>query len=107
VLDWSDAGVTWGMIVLGAALLLGIFSRLASAGLAVLILSFYLAMPPLPGWPDSPRLEGHYLIINKTLIEALALGALAFIPTGCWAGFDGLLQSCCPWCRSSTRVSSI
>ena len=52
-------------------------------------------MPPLPGWPESPRLEGHYVLINKTLIEVIALLALTFIPTGRWAGIDGLLCLCC------------
>ena len=66
-----------------------------SFGLALLILSFYAAMPPLPGWPEGPRQEGHYLLINKTLIEAIALLALTFIPTGRWAGLDGLLGLCC------------
>jgi len=56
------------------------------------LLSFYLAMPPLPGWPDPPRAEGHYLLINKNIIEMLALLALATLPTGRWAGLDGLLQ---------------
>jgi uncharacterized membrane protein YphA (DoxX/SURF4 family) len=104
LLEYSDAGVTWGLIVLGGALMLGLFSRLASAAGALLVLSFYLAMPPLPGYPEVPRAEGHYLIINKTLIEALALGALAFIPTGRWAGVDGLLCTLCPWCRSEAAT---
>ncbi len=93
LLDWSDVGVTWGLLVLGGGLLLGLFSRLASFGLGILVLSFYLAMPPLPGWPEGPRLEGHYLIVNKTLIEVLALFALTFIPTGRWAGLDALLSA--------------
>ena len=53
-------------------------------------------MPPLPGWPESPRVEGHYVLINKTLIEVIALLALTFIPTGRWAGVDGLFQLFCP-----------
>jgi uncharacterized membrane protein YphA (DoxX/SURF4 family) len=94
-LEWSDALVKWGLLVLGALLMLGLFSRLSSFATAFLILSFYLAMPPLPGWPESPRLEGHYLLINKTLIEVIALFALTFIPTGRWAGLDALLCACC------------
>lgn len=90
-LEWSDFLVKWGLVVLGGCLMLGLFSRCASVTTALLVLSFYLAMPPLPGWPESPRLEGHYLLINKTLIEIIALFALTFIPTGRWAGVDGLL----------------
>lgn len=106
MLQWSDAAVTWGLIVLGAGLLLGLFARLASALGAILVLSFYLAMPPLPGWPESPRLEGHYLLINKTLIEVLALGALTFIPTGRWAGVDGLLQFLIPGCCGGRQAQA-
>ena len=92
ILEWSDALVMWSLIVLGGCLLLGFCTRYACFLTGLLILSFYLAMPPLPGWPESLRLEGHYLIINKTLIEVLALFALSFIPTGRWAGLDGILQ---------------
>jgi uncharacterized membrane protein YphA (DoxX/SURF4 family) len=93
-LEISDAVVKGGLAALGGCLLLGFLSRASSMLLALLVLSFYLAMPPLPGWPESPRLEGHYLLINKTLIEVIALLALAFIPTGRWAGLDGLLCCC-------------
>ena len=98
LLEWSDAAVMWGLLVLGACLMLGLLSRVSSLAAALLILSFYLAMPSLPGWPESPRLEGHYLVINKTLIEVIALLALTFIPTGRWAGLDGLLQFVLPSC---------
>lgn len=100
LLELSDFTVKWSLVLLGAFLMLGIFARFSSAAMALLVLSFYLAMPPLPGWPESPRLEGHYLLINKTLIEIIALAALACIPTGRWAGVDGLLGLCC--CKSKT-----
>ena len=45
---------------------------------------FFLAMPPLPGWPESPRAEGHYLYINKNIIEMLALLVLATTASGRW-----------------------
>jgi uncharacterized membrane protein YphA (DoxX/SURF4 family) len=96
-LEWSDRAVAWGLVIIGSGLMLGLFSRLCSFGGAVLVLSFFLAMPPLPGWPESPRLEGHYLFINKTLIEVLALSALTFLPTGRWAGVDALLYRLWPW----------
>ena len=46
----------------------------------------------MPYLPESPKAEGHYLYINKNIIEMFALLALAFLPTGRWAGLDGLLQ---------------
>jgi uncharacterized membrane protein YphA (DoxX/SURF4 family) len=102
MLEWSDAIVKWSLVVLGACLMLGLLSRVSSFATALLLLSFYLAMPSLPGWPESPRLEGHYLVINKTLIEVIALLALTFIPTGRWAGLDALWCLCC---RSKAKVS--
>ena len=95
LLEISDAIVKWSLVVLGACLMLGLLSRVSSLATALLIFSFYIAMPPLPGWPESPRLEGHYVLINKTLIEVIALLALTFVPTGRWAGLDGLLCLCC------------
>jgi uncharacterized membrane protein YphA (DoxX/SURF4 family) len=106
VLEWSDRIVEWGLVVIGGALLVGLFSRLASAAGCLLVLSFFLAMPPLPGWPESPRLEGHYLFVNKTLIEVFALAALACMATGRWVGVDALLYAMWPrsWLRR-LRVS--
>ena len=45
----------------------------------------------MPGWPESPRAEGHYLWINKNVIEMLALLTLATTRSGRWVGLDGLL----------------
>ena len=96
----------WSLLILGACLLLGFFSRFTSLLTALLILSFYLAMPPLPGWPEDP-LEGHYMVVNKTMIEVIALFALTFIPTGRWAGLDGLLQFVIPGCcRTSPKETA-
>jgi uncharacterized membrane protein YphA (DoxX/SURF4 family) len=97
MLDWADRVVEYGLVVLGIALMVGLFSRVSSLLTGLMLLSFFLAMPPLPGWPESPRAEGHYLFINKTLIEVLALGALTFLPTGRWGGVDALLYALFPW----------
>jgi uncharacterized membrane protein YphA (DoxX/SURF4 family) len=88
----ADMATAWGLAVVGALLLLGLFTRLACVGGIGLLLLFYLAMPPLPWLPENPKSEGHYLLINKTLIEAIALGVLATLPTGRWAGLDGLMH---------------
>ncbi|MBI3412042.1 MAG: DoxX family protein [Planctomycetes bacterium] len=92
MLDWSDVIVKYGITAVGVCLLLGLFTRTACVAGAMYLLLFFLAIPPLPGWPDSPRAEGHYLFINKNIIELLALLALATTRSGRWAGLDGLLQ---------------
>ena len=85
-----DLATIAGLAGLGILLLLGFFSRIAAVSAAAMIFGFYLAMPPLPGLPEAPGPE-HSLIINKNLIEVLALGALACLPTGRWFGLDGAL----------------
>jgi uncharacterized membrane protein YphA (DoxX/SURF4 family) len=97
LLDWSDQIVKYGVLSVGLMLLLGLFTRLACLAGAGFLLMFFLAMPPLPGWPESPRSEGHYLYVNKNIIEMLALLVLATTPSGRWCGLDGLVQFFNPW----------
>jgi uncharacterized membrane protein YphA (DoxX/SURF4 family) len=84
----------WTLIGLGCLLLVGFFSRTAALGGAVLLLSFYLAVPPWPGVEDLAETAGpeHSFIINKNLIEVIALLAIASMPTGRWLGLDQLLS---------------
>jgi uncharacterized membrane protein YphA (DoxX/SURF4 family) len=91
-LDWIDFLVRWSLTVAGALLLLGLFTRPAAVLGAVLILSFYLAVPPLPGIPENLRLEG-YPYVNKNLIEVLTLLLLATTAVGRWAGLDALIHA--------------
>src|SRR5262249_18159146 len=57
-----DTTVKWALLVIGACLLLGLFTRLSCLAGAGLLLLFYIAMPPLP-WPaEGP--QGHFLLIN-------------------------------------------
>jgi uncharacterized membrane protein YphA (DoxX/SURF4 family) len=91
-LDWIDAVTRYGLTAVGACLLLGLFTRLACLGGAGFLLLFYLAMPALPWLPENPRAEGHYVFINKNIIEMLALLALATTRSGLWAGIDGLVR---------------
>jgi len=96
--DWivSNGGVlsavdflnTWGLIAIGAGLILGLFTRLAAyAGMGLLIM-YYLNNIPLIGMEYSMPAEGNYLIVSKTLIEAAALLVLALFPTGTVFGLD-------------------
>lgn len=70
----------WGMILIGAGLILGVFIRFASASGALLVLLYFVAYPPIPGYTVSVPAEGSYLWINKTLIEFFVLLAFVFIP---------------------------
>lgn len=48
--------------------------------------------PPLIGLEYTVPTEGSYLIISKTLIEAMALVLLAVFPSGLFAGLDAVVQ---------------
>lgn len=84
----SDAAM-WGLLILGTLLLLGLATPLAAIAGAVMLLNFYLVWPPWPGVPDSPSPD-HSLIVDKNLIECVALLAIAAMPTGRWFGLDGV-----------------
>jgi hypothetical protein len=58
---------------------------------AGMVLSFYLAVPPWPGVPPAPGPE-HSFIVDKNLIEVIALLSLACLPTGSWFGVDGIFR---------------
>jgi uncharacterized membrane protein YphA (DoxX/SURF4 family) len=89
-LDTMNYVVTYCVLIIGLCLMVGLLTRLAALGGAVFLLQIYLCIPPWPGLPDSPRAEGHYVIVDKNLIEMLACMALAFLPTGHWIGFDAI-----------------
>ena len=87
-----DALNIWGLILIGLALLLGCFARVASASGIVLLALYYLAQPPLIQTDYRIPLEGHYLLINKNVVELLALVVFLVLPTGTLWGIDRLVR---------------
>lgn len=81
----------WGLVLIGIALMLGLLTRFAVAVGAILLFIYYVATPPFVGLSYAMPSEGAYLIVNKTLIEAVALLVLAAFPTGKHFGLDRLL----------------
>ena len=81
----------WTLTILGFLLIVGLFTRTAAIGAAVMLLMFYLVTPPWPGVPEAPGPE-HSFIVNKNFIEALACLALASLPSGRWLGLDALIH---------------
>ena len=79
---------TWGLIAIGLGLVLGLFARTAAISGTALLMLYYLNNPPLIGLEYSVPTEGSYLIVSKTLIEAIALLVLALFPTSSIAGLD-------------------
>lgn len=89
-LGFVDALNKWGLVLIGAALLLGFTARLASVLGAVMLLLYYLANPPLLGLETAVPTEGSYLFVNKVLIEMVALLVVLAFPTSHLIGLDRL-----------------
>jgi uncharacterized membrane protein YphA (DoxX/SURF4 family) len=62
----------YGLVVIGLALFLGFFCRLASLAGAVLLILYYFAYPPF-GNPMLNPADGHLFIVDKIFLEATAL----------------------------------
>lgn len=92
VLNVVDFLNTWGLIVIGLGLILGLFTRIASVSGALLLFIYYLNNPPLIGLEYTVPSEGSYLVVSKTLIEAFALVVLTVFPTGNVFGLDMFLK---------------
>lgn len=84
-----DQFITYTNIAIGVCLLAGLFTRLAALGGALFLLQIVLSQPDFPGlYPPPPPSAGQALLVNKEVIEMMALFALALLPTGRWAGLD-------------------
>lgn len=91
-LGWVNLLNVWGLMLIGAALVLGLFTRFAAVmGIALLGL-YYLANPPWFGPAQPAALEGSYLLVNKNLVELLALAVVLFLPAKGF-GLDGALAA--------------
>ncbi|MDZ7606071.1 MAG: DoxX family protein [Cyclobacteriaceae bacterium] len=93
VLSLVDFVNIWGLIFVGVGLMLGIFTRPAIITGMTLLFLYYVANPPFVRNDFGMPVEGHYLIVNKNLIELLALGVLLVLPSNLLIGLDGWLIS--------------
>ena len=67
----------YGLLIIGTALFIGIFSRYASLAGALLLTMYYFAYPPF-GNPMMNPSDGHLFMVDKLFIEAAALLFLFF-----------------------------
>jgi len=72
---------TTGLILIGLSLFIGLFNRISIIAGILLMFFYYMAYPPFIGLPIANNVEGHYLIVNKTLIESMAFFVLLQFPT--------------------------
>jgi thiosulfate dehydrogenase (quinone) large subunit len=82
----------WGLTAIGLGLVLGCFTRLASAAGVLMLLLFYFCNPPFAGYYYSIPAEGSYLVVNKNLVEAAALAVVFVTDSGRFAGLDRILH---------------
>src|ERR1019366_8237837 len=73
-------------------LMLGIFTQLGCYGAMAMLALFYLTAMPLDGVPH-PGMEGNYMIVNKNLIEWVAVAVVWSFQTGRIAGLDLLYSA--------------
>ena len=92
VLRFVDLINIWGLIAIGLALILGLFTRIACFSGILLLLVYYVANPPFVGLDFGVPTEGHYLIVNKNLVEMVALCVLLIFPTGTFLGLDRFIR---------------
>jgi thiosulfate dehydrogenase [quinone] large subunit len=79
------------LILIGAGLIIGLFSRVASLAGMVLLAFYTMSHPAIIGANYVVPTEGNYLWINKNLIELFALWVLALFPTSVIIGVDRFL----------------
>jgi len=73
----------WGQILIGISLITGLFSYVAALSGALMLLIYYMAIPPF--------IESH-IFIDKNLLELFALIIIALFPTSRDVGIDFLLK---------------
>jgi uncharacterized membrane protein YphA (DoxX/SURF4 family) len=89
-LDWLEIATTYSLIGIGLCLMLGFATRLAAVVGAVFLLTAVI-LPQLvfgPSYPPPPPSAGHTFLVNKEVIEMLALLVIALTPAGRWGGLD-------------------
>jgi len=91
VLNAMDFFNVWGLILIGAGLIVGLFTRVAAIGGIVLLAFYYLSHPAIIGVSYAIPSEGSYLWVNKNLIELLTLWVIVLFPTWKSVGVDRFL----------------
>lgn len=81
-----DTAVAILLVLIGISLLLGLLTQTGCAAALGMLAIFYISAIPL-GLPEA-RAEGSYLIVNKNLIELVAVAVVLVFRTGRVAGID-------------------
>lgn len=73
----------WAELLVGAALVIGVYTRISASLIGLMLLSFIIAMGP-EWWPDSgPAFSKNFILLTLCiLIAAAGSGKFAFKPDG-------------------------
>jgi uncharacterized membrane protein YphA (DoxX/SURF4 family) len=77
LLETVDQMNMWGLTLIGAALIVGLLTRPAAFFGVVLLAFYYIAQPPFL----APSADGHFLWVDRNLVEAVALLAVMAVPS--------------------------
>lgn len=83
----------WGLVAIGLGLIFGFLFKPAAIIGSFLVFIYYLSVPPMVGYEYTLPSDGSNLVINRTLIEAIALFGLALFPTNKIFGLDYFIYS--------------
>jgi thiosulfate dehydrogenase [quinone] large subunit len=86
LLQMADMANAWGLTLIGLSLLLGLLTRVSAVAGMILLLFYYLSHPPFPGIESIFPSDGSYFIVNKTLVEMVALWVVFAFPTSQFIG---------------------
>jgi uncharacterized membrane protein YphA (DoxX/SURF4 family) len=96
LIDYLDWSTRWFLLVVGALLMVGLFTRLSCFAAAGFLVLTILTQPSFPWLPSPPTSEGNYLFVNKNVIELIALLGLMTTRSGKWFGLDAIVcRICC------------
>lgn len=87
LLQIANYALVASLIVIGVALILGLWERFFAIAGILLLVCFYLAYPPL-GNSFNSKAEGSYLIVDKNLIIAIALLVIQQANSARYFGID-------------------
>jgi len=85
-----DTFNAYGLTIIGIALILGLFTRVALWSGVILLATYYLAYPPFGGFSYGAPSEGSYLLVNKNLIELITMILLSLAGTDRFYSLDML-----------------
>ncbi len=92
VLSAADFLNEWGLTLVGLSLILGILTRLGTIAGMLLLLFYYLSHPAWVGYEYIFPLEGAYFVVDKNIIEMVALLVIWFFPTSRIIGIERLIR---------------